>query len=401
MDNPSTTMVDPRVLDAMLPFLTERFGNAASRSHVFGWDAEKAVEAAREQVAGLIGASAKEVVFTSGGTEANNLAIKGVAGIYREEGDHVITCSIDQKSILDPCRRLERLGYRVTYLPVDKHGLMDIDALREAITDKTILLTTMFANNEIGTLQPIAEIGPIARKEGILFHVDATQAAGRVPVDVQGMGIDLLSLTGHLIHAPKGIGALYVRRKNPRVRLTPLIEGGGHERGFRSGTLNVPGAVALGKACEICRAEMTEESKRVAALRDILEQGILSSIEEVYVNGHPERRLPGITNMSFAYVEGEALMMGMRDVAVSSGSACTSATLEPSHVLRAIGVDDGLAHTSVRYGLGRFNTLDEVRHVIEATRKAVARLREMSPLYQTAKQGIDTDAIQWPDGQTR
>jgi cysteine desulfurase len=304
-----------------------------------------------------------------------------VAESYREEGDHVITCSTDQKSILDPCRRLERLGYRVTYLPVDKHGVMSLDALREAITDKTILVTTMFANNEIGTLQPVSEVGQIAKEKGIVFHVDATHAAGKVPVDVQKMGIDLLSLTGHLMYAPKGIGALYVRRKNPHVRLAPQIEGGGHERGFRSGTLNVPGAVALGKACEICRAEMAEESRRVAGLRDHLEQGIVSTIERVCVHGHPARRLPGVTNISVAYVKGEALMMGMREVAVSSGSACTSATLEPSHVLRAIGVPDELAQTSVRFGLGRFNTPEEVRYVIEATQKAVARLREMSPLY--------------------
>jgi len=398
MDCASTTPVDPRVLEAMLPFFSERFGNAASRNHVFGWDADKALEAARDQVAELVNANAKETVFTSGGTEANNLAIKGVAQTYREQGDHVIACSIDQKSVLDPCRSLERLGHRVTYLPVDKHGLLDPEAVREAITDRTILITTMVANNEIGTIQPIAEIGKIAKEREVLFHVDATQAAGKIPIDVQEAAVDLLSLTGHLIYGPKGIGALYVRRKRPKVRLTPLMDGGGHEQGLRPGTVNVPGAVALGKACEICRAEMEDECRRVAALRDKLEQAVLEQNDQIYLNGHPERRLPGISNLSFAYVEGEALMMGMRDVAVSSGSACTSATSEPSHVLKALGVKDDLVHTSIRYGLGRCNTEEEVGYVIEATRKAVARLREMSPHYDAAQEGRGPGEINWPEG---
>ena len=393
MDHASTTPVDPRVLEAMLPFFTERFGNAASRNHVFGWDADKAVGAAREQVAELIHANSKEIVFTSGGTEANNLAIKGVAEMYRETGDHVIACSIDQKSILDPCKRLERLGGRVTYLPVDKSGLLDPEAVREAITDQTVLITTMVANNEIGTIQEVAAIGKIAKGREVLFHVDATQAAGKIPIDVQEAGVDLLSLTGHLMYGPKGIGALYVRRKRPKVRLTPLMDGGGHEQGLRPGTVNVPGAVGLGKACEICRAEMAEESGRIAALRDKLEQAILEQNDEVYVNGHPDRRLPGLSNLSFAYVEGEALMMGMREVAVSSGSACTSATVESSHVLKALGVRDDLVHTAIRYGLGRFNTEEEVDYVIEATRKAVARLREMSPLYGTARESSAPGAV--------
>lgn len=396
MDNPSTTRVDPRVLEAMLPFFTEVYGHAASRNHCFGWEAEKGVEAAREEVARLIGAISKEIVFTSGGTESNNLAIKGVASMYREKGNHIITTSIDQKAILDPCKRLEREGYRVTYLPVDQQGLVSPDAVREAITPETILITTMIANNEIGTIAPIKEIGRIAKEKDVVFHADAVQAAGKIPIDVEAMGIDLLSLTGHLMYGPKGIGALYVRRKRPRVRLNPILDGGGHERGLRSGTINVAAAAGLGKACEISRLEMDEETQRVRTLRDLLENGILSTIEETYVNGHRERRLPGISNISFAYIEGEALMMGIKEIAVSSGSACTSATLEPSHVLKALGVSEDLAHTSIRFGLGRFSTEEEVEYAVRRTAQAVEKLREMSPLYEMAREGIDIKAIQWP-----
>ena len=397
MDNPSTTPVDPRVMEAMLPYFTEVFGHAASRNHAFGWDAEKAVDRAREQVASLLGASPKEIVFTSGGTESDNLAIKGVAEMYKKKGKHIITSSIEQKSLFDPCKRLEREGYRVTYLPVDRYGVIDPDSVGEAITDETLLITIMLANNEIGTIQPMAEIGKVAKERKVLLHVDATQAAGKIPIDVEKMGIDLLSLTGHLMYGPKGIGALYVRRKRPRVRIAPMIDGGGHERGLRSGTINVPGAVGLGKACEICLAEMEEETRKVNALRDKLEQSILSQNDEVYLNGHPEMRVPGLTNISFAYIEGEAMMMGMKDIAVSSGSACTSATLEPSHVLKALGVGEDLAHTSIRFGLGRFSTEEEVDYAIAQTNQAVVKLREMSPLYEMAQEGIDINSIDWPD----
>ncbi len=397
MDNPSTTQVDPRVLEAMLPCFGEVYGHASSRNHSFGWEAEKAADAGRQQVAELIGSTAKEIIFTSGGTEANNLAIKGVAEMYKEKGNHSITTTIEQKSLLDPLKTLERAGCSITHLPVDQYGQVSPEALAEAITDDTILFTAMVANNEIGTIQPMQALGAVCKEHGVLFHADATQAAGKIPLNVQEMGIDLLSITGHLMYAPKGIGALYVRRKRPRVRLVPLFDGGGHERGIRSGTLNVAGAVALGKACEISRLEMDDEAARLSAMRDRLEKGITENNDEVYVNGHPEHRLPGITNISFAYIEGEAMMMGIKDIAVASGSACTSTTLEPSHVLRSLGVGEDLAHTSIRYGLGRFSTEEETDFAIEATHRAVVKLREMSPLYDMAKEGIDINAIEWPD----
>ena len=395
MDNNSTTRVDPRVVEAMLPYFTEKYGNAASRSHPFGWEAEAAVEEAREQIAELIGASGKEIIFTSGATESSNLAHKGVAAMYKKKGNHIITQATEHKCVLDPCKRLERDGCQVTYLPVDKYGQVHADQIREAITDKTILVSIMAANNEIGTINPIKDIGKLCKEKGILFHCDAVQAVGKIPVDVEEMGIDLLSLSGHKIYAPKGIGALYVRKKDPRVRLEPLIDGGGHERGMRSGTLPVPSIVALGVACDLCRREMPEESKRSFALRERLRKGIMDQLPETYLNGHPTERLPGNANISFAYVEGEGMMMGIKDVAVSSGSACTSASLEPSYVLRALGVGDELAHSSIRFGIGRFNTQEEVDYVIAHVVKEVHRLREMSPLYEMVQQGIDLKKIEW------
>jgi cysteine desulfurase len=395
LDNNSTTRTDPRVVEAMLPFFTEHFGNAASRSHAFGWKAEEAVENAREQVARLIGAGAKEVIFTSGATESNNLAIKGVASMYKKKGNHVITCITEHKAVIDPCKRLERDGYQVTFLPVDKDGRVDLDQLAAAMTDQTILVSLMGANNEIGTVQPMKEIGKLCKSKGILFHCDAVQAVGKVPVDVEEMGIDLLSISAHKIYGPKGVGALYVRRKNPRVRLDPLIDGGGHERGMRSGTLAVQNIVGLGVACELCRKELPEESKRLLRLREKLREGITSQLEDVALNGHPTERLPGNLNLSFAYVEGEGLMMGMKDIAVSSGSACTSASLEPSYVLKALGVGDDLAHSSIRFGLGRFTTEDEVDYTIDHVVSAVRKLREMSPLYEMHKEGIDLKSVQW------
>ena len=397
MDSQSTTPVDPRVLDAMIPYFTEKFGHAASRNHPFGWEAEKAVEQARAEVARLIGArDPKEIVFTSGGTESDNLALKGAAEMYREKGDHIITTVIEHRAVLDTAKRLERQGFKVTYVPVDKDGVVDPEAIRAAITDRTILISVMFANNEIGTTQPIAEIGKIAKGKGVLFHTDATQAVGKIPVDVEAMGVDLLTCSSHKIYGPKGIGALYIRRKNPRVRIAPLIDGGGHERGVRSGTVPVPLAVGFGKAAEICREVMPEESARLRALRDRLQDGILSSLDEVYLNGHPEKRLPHNLNLSFAYVEGESVLMGLnKEVAISSGSACTSATLEPSYVIAALGVGAELAHSSIRYGLGRFNTEEEVEYVKTRTIDIVNRLREMSPLYELAKEGVDIKSIQW------
>jgi cysteine desulfurase len=389
MDNHATTRVDPRVVEAMLPYLTEKFGNAASRNHSFGWDAEQAVEAARRQVARVINASPKEIIFTSGATESDNLAIKGVAWMNREKGNHIITLPTEHKAVLDSSKRLEKEGFKITYLPVQKDGLLSLDDLRAAITDQTILVTVMAANNEIGVLQPLEEIGRLCRERGVLFHTDAVQAYGKVPLDVEAMNIDLMSISAHKIYGPKGIGALYVRHKNPRVELTPMIDGGGHERGMRSGTLNVPGIVGLGKAAELCAEEMPEESKRMAALRDRLKDGILAQLDGVYVNGSLEHRLPNNLNLSFAYVEGETLLMGMNDVAVSSGSACTSATPEPSYVLKALGVEDELAHTSIRFGLGRFNTEEEVDYVIKRVVETVNRLREFSPLYEMTKEGID------------
>jgi cysteine desulfurase len=395
MDNNSTTRTDPRVVEAMLPYFTEHYGNAASRSHSYGWQAETAVEDAREQIAGVIGATAKEVIFTSGATEANNLAVKGVASMYKKKGNHVVTQVTEHKATLDTCKRLEKDGYQVTYLPVDKFGRVTPEQVREAITDKTVLVSVMFANNEIGTIQPVADIGKVCKERGVLFHTDAVQAVGKVPVDVQAMGIDLLSLTGHKMYGPKGIGALYVRKKDPRVRLEPMIDGGGHERGMRSGTLPVPLIVGLGAACDLCRQEMPEEAKHTFALRERLRTRIMDHLPESYLNGHPTDRLPGNANISFAYVEGEGLMMGIKDVAVSSGSACTSASLEPSYVLRALGVGDELAHSSIRFGLGRFSTRDEVDFVADLVVREVNRLREMSPLFEMAQQGIDLKSIQW------
>ncbi|HZP01248.1 MAG TPA: IscS subfamily cysteine desulfurase [Terriglobia bacterium] len=389
MDNHATTRVDPRVVEAMLPYLTEKFGNAASRNHSFGWDAEQAVEAARRQVARVINASPKEIIFTSGATESDNLAIKGVAWMNREKGNHIITLPTEHKAVLDSSKRLEKEGFKITYLPVQKDGLLSLDDLRAALTDQTILVTVMAANNEIGVLQPLEEIGRLCRERGVLFHTDAVQAYGKVPLDVEAMNIDLMSISAHKIYGPKGTGALYVRRKNPCAQLTPMIDGGGHERGMRSGTLNVPGIVGLGKAAELCAEQMPEESKRMAALRDRLKDGILAQLDGVYVNGSMEHRLPNNLNLSFAYVEGEALLMGMNDVAVSSGSACTSATPEPSYVLKALGVGDELAHASIRFGLGRFNTEEEVDYVIKRVVETVNRLRELSTFDATANESAE------------
>src|SRR5580700_9330333 len=395
LDNHATTPMDPRVLDAMVPYFTQYFGNAASRNHEFGWVAEQAVDKARKQIADLIGASAREIIFTSGATESDNLAIKGVAEMYAEKGNHIITAATEHKAVLDTCKKLEKNGYRVTYLPVKGDGLVDLDMLRESITDKTILVTIMYANNEIGVLQPVAEIGKICREKGVLFHTDGVQAIGKVPVDVNKDNIDLMSITAHKIYGPKGVGALYVRRKSPRVQLTAQMDGGGHERGMRSGTLNVPGIVGLGEACAICQAEMLEESKRMAFLRDKLRNKLESELDEVYLNGSWEHRLPHSLNLSFAYVEGESLLMGINDVAVSSGSACTSATLEPSYVLKALGLGDDIAHSSIRFGIGRFNTEAEIDYVADRVCETVERLRELSPLYEMAKEGIDLKSVKW------
>lgn len=396
MDHHATTPVDPRVLEKMLPFFSERFGNAASRSHQFGWEAEKAVNEAREQIAQLINASGpKDIIFTSGATESNNLALRGVAEFYEEKGDHIITALTEHKAVLDTCRELERGGKKVTYLPVTREGIVDPGSVRRAITPKTILISIMLANNEVGTINSVEEIGKISREHGILLHCDAVQGAGKIPVDVQKMGIDLMSLSAHKLYGPKGTGALYIRGKNPRVRLHPLLFGGGHERGFRSGTLNVPGIVGFGEACRICMEEMEEESRRLLFLREKLRKGIEERLDYVYLNGSLEHRLPGNLNMSFAYVEGESLIMGLKGIAVSSGSACTSATLEPSYVLKALGVGEELAHTSIRFGLGRDNTEEEVSYVIEEVVRNVNRLREMSPLYEMAKEGVDLATVQW------
>jgi cysteine desulfurase len=395
MDNHATTPLDPRVLEAMMPYLTSDFGNAASRNHQFGWVAEEGVERARDQVAKLIGATAKEIIFTSGATESDNLAIKGVAEMYREKGNHIITAVTEHKAVLDTCKRLEKYGYRVTYLPVQKDGLIDLEDLKRAIDDKTILVTIMAANNEIGVLQPIREIGKICRERGVLFHTDAVQAVGKVPVDVNKDNIDIASISGHKIYGPKGVGALYVRRKNPRVQLAAIIDGGGHERGMRSGTLNVPGIVGLGAACEIAMKDMPEETKKLQGLRDRLRDKIMNNLDEVYINGSWEHRLPHNLNISFAYVEGESLLMGINDIAVSSGSACTSATLEPSYVLKALGTGDDLAHSSIRFGIGRFNTEAEVDYVGERVVETVKRLRELSPLYEMAKEGVDLKSVVW------
>ncbi|NOT45207.1 MAG: IscS subfamily cysteine desulfurase [Acidobacteria bacterium] len=395
MDYHATTPVDPRVLEAMLPFFTEHFGNAASRNHAFGWAAEQAVEQARRQVADLIGASPKEVIFTSGATESNNLAIRGAAEMYREKGNHVITCVTEHKAVIDTCKRLEKQGGRVTYLPVQKDGRISLDDLRAAITDKTILISIMTANNEIGVLQPIEEIGAIAKEKGILFHTDAVQAVGKVPFDVNRCKADLVSITAHKMYGPKGSGALFVRRRNPRVLLAEQISGGGHERGMRSGTLNVPGIVGLGKAAAICQDEMAAETVRLRGLRDRLNEKLHANLDELYVNGSLEHRLPHSLNVSFAYVEGESLLMGISDVAVSSGSACTSASLEPSYVLKALGAGDDLAHSSIRFGLGRWTTEEEVDYVVDKLTTVVRRLREMSPLYEMVKEGVDLSKMQW------
>jgi len=395
MDYHATTPVDPRVLEAMMPFFFEKFGNPASRNHAFGWEAEEAVEAARKQVADLLGASAKEIIFTSGATESNNLAIKGAAEMYREKGNHIITCVTEHKAVIDTCKKLEKQGSRVTYLPVQKDGRISLYDLRAAITDKTILISIMTANNEIGVLQPIAEIGAIAKEKGILFHTDAVQAVGKVPFNVNDLKVDLASLTAHKMYGPKGVGALYVRRRNPRVLVAEQISGGGHERGMRSGTLNVPGIVGMGKAAALANAEMATESARLSALRDRLNGLLHENLDEIYINGSMEHRLPHNLNISFAYVEGESLLMGINDVAVSSGSACTSASLEPSYVLKALGAGDDLAHSSIRFGLGRWTTEEEVVYVVEKLTSVVRRLREMSPLYEMVKEGVDLTKMQW------
>ncbi len=395
MDNHATTPVDPRVLAKMLPCFTEAYGNAASRTHAFGWQAEALVEQAREQVAALIGADPREIVWTSGATESDNLALKGVAANYAKKGRRIVTVCTEHKAVLDSCKWLESQGFEVVYLPVDKTGLIDLDQLRDSIDERTILVSAMHANNEIGVVQPIEEIGRICREKNTLFHSDAVQAAGKIPLDVNRANLDLVSLSAHKMYGPKGVGALYVRRRDPRVRLAPLIHGGGHERGMRSGTLNVPGIVGFGEAARIAREEMPAESARLEALRDRLEHGIVSQLEEAHVNGHPTQRLPHSLNISFAWVEGESLIMGLSGIAVSSGSACTSATLEPSYVLSALGVGDDLAHSSIRFGLGRFNTGEEVDFVIGKVVETVKKLRAMSPLADMARSGIDLNKVEW------
>jgi cysteine desulfurase len=395
MDNHATTPLDPRVLDAMMPYLTTKFGNAASRNHSFGWEAEQGVDKARKQIAELIGADPKEIIFTSGATESDNLALKGVAEMYAEKGDHIITAATEHKAVLDAAKHLAKKGFRITYLPLGKDGLIDPADVAAAISDRTILISVMWANNEIGVLQPIREIGRIAHERGVLFHSDGTQAVGKVPVNVIADGVDLLSISAHKMYGPKGVGALYVRRKNPRVQIASQMDGGGHERGMRSGTLNVPGIVGFGEACAIAQREMAEESARLARLRDRLKDRLEAELDEVYVNGSMEHRLPNNLNMSFAYVEGESLLMGINDIAVSSGSACTSATLEPSYVLKALGVGDDLAHTSIRFGLGRFNTEEEVEYTAGRVIEVVRKLRELSPLYEMAKEGVDLKKVEW------
>ena len=396
LDNNATTPLDPRVLDAMMPYFTNMFGNAASRNHPFGWQAEEAVDYAREQIASLINCSPKEIIFTSGATESDNLAIKGVFEMYASKGNHIITVTTEHKAVLDTCKHIEKLGGKVTYLQVDDKGLIDLKELEEAITDKTILISVMYANNEIGVIQPIREISAIAKKRGILFFTDATQAVGKIPVDVEADGIDLMAFSGHKMYGPKGVGALYVRRKNPRVKVTAQMDGGGHERGMRSGTLNVPGIVGLGKAAEVAKQDMEADTKRIGAMRDRLERELLT-IEESYVNGSTEHRLPHVSNISFKYVEGEGLMMGVKDLAVSSGSACTSASLEPSYVLKALGLSDDLAHSSLRFGLSRFTTEEEIDFAIDHVKEAVKKLREMSPLWEMFKEGIDLNSIEWAE----
>ncbi len=396
LDYQATTPTDPRVVEAMLPYFTQKFGNPHSRNHPFGWESEEAVEKAREQVATIINADPREIIFTSGATESNNLALKGVMRFHKERKNHLVTCVTEHKCVLDSARHLEMEGIEVTYLPVRTNGLIDLKALEAAITPKTALVSIMAANNEIGVIQPVSEIGALCRAKGAYFHTDAAQAVGKIPMDVEAMKIDLMSISGHKIYGPKGIGALYVRRK-PRVRLEAMIHGGGQERGMRSGTLPTPLCVGLGEACAIAQAEMPAEAKRLEALRDRLYRGISSRLPEVFLNGDLEHRLPGNLNLSFAYVEGEGLMMGIKDLAVSSGSACTSASLEPSYVLRALGVEEELAHTSIRFGLGRFTTVDEVDMAVEQVVAAVSRLRELSPLWEMAQEGIDLKSIKWAE----
>ena len=395
MDNHATTPLDPRVLEAMMPYLTGIFGNAASRNHPFGWEAEAGVEKAREQIAALIGCTPKEIIFTSGATESNNLAIKGIAEMYKERGNHIITQMTEHKAVLDTCKKLEKQGFRVTYLPVQADGLINIDDLRNAMDDQTILVSIMYASNEIGVIQPIKEIGALCHEKKVLFHTDAVQAVGKIPVNVIADNIDVLSLSGHKISGPKGVGALYVRRRNPRVQISEQQNGGGHERGMRSGTLNVPGIVGLGAACEICMNEMEAEGKRELELRNYLQAKLEKALDYTQVNGNMEHHLPGNLNMSFVYVEGESLLMGINDIAVSSGSACTSATLEPSYVLKALGLGDDVAHSSIRFGLGRFNTKEEVDYVSDKLIDVVLHLRELSPLYEMVKEGIDLSKIEW------
>lgn len=395
LDNNATTPMDPRVLEAMIPYFTEHFGNAASRNHPFGWEAEEAVDYAREQIAQLIGADPKEIIFTSGATEGDNLGIKGVYEMYASKGNHIITCTTEHKAVLDTCKHLEKLGAEVTYLEVQPDGLVDLKELEAAMRPTTILVAIMYANNEIGVVQPVKEISAIAKKHGALFFTDAVQAVGKIPVDVNADGIDLMAFTAHKMYGPKGVGALYVRRKNPRVKVTAQVDGGGHERGMRSGTLNVPGIVGFGKACELARLEMASDTERISKLRDKLENA-LKQIDESYVNGNPLHRLPHVSNISFKYVEGEGLMMGFnQDIALSSGSACTSASLEPSYVLKALGLGDDLAHSSLRFGLGRYTTEEQIDFTIKAVTDTVLKLREMSPLWEMFKEGIDIDAIQW------
>jgi cysteine desulfurase len=388
--------MDPRVLEAMLPYFNEKFGNAASRNHPFGWAAEEGVDYAREQIGKLINCSEKEIIFTSGATESNNLAIKGVFEMYAAKGNHIITATTEHKAILDTCAHLEKLGAKITYLQVKADGLIDLEELANAITDQTILISIMYGNNEIGVVQPMKEISAIARSKGVLLHTDATQAVGKIQVDVEADGIDLLSFTAHKMYGPKGVGALYVRRKNPRVKVTAQMDGGGHERGMRSGTLNVPGIVGFGKACEIAMQDMEKDAQRLSVMRDRLEKSLLD-LEEAYVNGNTAHRLPHVANISFKYVEGEGLMMAMKDLAVSSGSACTSASLEPSYVLKSLGLNDDLAHSSIRFGLGRFTTDEEIDYAIECTKKAVTKLRDMSPLWEMFKEGIDLDSVEWAE----
>jgi cysteine desulfurase len=396
MDYHSTTPADPRVVDEMIPYFTEKFGNAASRNHAFGWVAEEAVEVARERIAKLIGAqNEKEIVFTSGATESNNLALKGVAEFYKEKGNHIVTTVLEHKAVLDTCKRLEKEGFSVTYLPVERDGRVNLQTLQNALTEKTILVSIMFANNEIGTVQPMQEIGKITRARGILFHTDAVQGIGKVDFDVESMNIDLASMTAHKMYGPKGVGALYIRRSKPRVRIAAQMDGGGHERGNRSGTLNVPSIVGFGRAAEIMRTEGKADSARIGALRDRLQKRLMTELDECYLNGSLEHRLPGNLNLSFNFVEGEAMMMAIKDVAVSSGSACTSASLEPSYVLRALGVGDELAHSSIRFGLGRYSTEEEVDYVAELVIAKVRKLRDMSPLYEMHKEGIDLKTVQW------